>query len=220
MSLLPYDASFHERVADLFAAFRGRGVALSALDVELVDAWAKAGAPFEVVARGIRKAAEGALFDATEDDRGLRSLTACARLVSVELDKFNAATTGKAAPPEAEPQTDKPSKEVPLHLKRHRQLKAALRRAAKDNARVTAAALRIVETLHEPDDFDGAERNEMLAQLLLLRALPLAERRALLQEAHDLVQKSPAMSARARRESRRLHRAALLRRALDLPAFW
>jgi len=222
MSLLPHDASFHERVADLFAAFRGRGVALSALDVELVDAWAKAGAPFEVVARGIRKAAEGALFDAPDDDRGLRSLTACQRLVSAELDKFNATTTGKAVAPEPEAQaeTDKPRKDVPLHIKRHRQLKAALRRAAKDSERIAPAALRIVETLREPQDFDGAERNEMLAQLLLLRALPVAERRALLQEAHDLVQKSPAMSARARRESRRLHRAALLRRALDLPAFW
>ena len=51
MSLLPHDASFHERVADLFTAFRGRGVSLSALDVELVDVWAKSGAPFEVVAR-------------------------------------------------------------------------------------------------------------------------------------------------------------------------
>ena len=220
MSLLPHDASFHERVADLFAAFRGRGVALSALDVELVDAWAKAGAPFEVVARGIRKAAEGALFDAPDDDRGLRSLTACARLVTVELEKFNAATTGKAAQPDPDGDTDKPRKDVPLHLKRHRQLKAALRRAAKDTERIAPAALRIAETLREPEDFDAAERNEVLAQMLLLRALPFSERRALLQEAHDLVQKSPAMSARARRESRRLHRAALLRRALDLPVFW
>src|SRR5687767_15648428 len=95
MSLLPHDASFHERVQDLFAAFRGRGVSLSALDVELVEEWAKSGAPFEVVARGIRRAAEGVLFDAAEDDRGLRSLVACRREVKRELDKFGRASAGR-----------------------------------------------------------------------------------------------------------------------------
>src|SRR5712672_42892 len=121
MSLLPHDASFHERVADLFAAFRGRGVALSALDVELVDAWAKTGAPFEVVARGIRKAAEGVLFDGAEDDRGLRSLAACRRKVEAELKKYVASTVGRA-------QAELPKKPIALHIKRHRKLKSALKK--------------------------------------------------------------------------------------------
>jgi hypothetical protein len=217
MSLLPHDASFHERVADLFAAFRGRGVALSALDVELVDAWAETGAPFEVVARGIRNAAERALFDAPDDDRGLRSLNACARSVEAEIEKFTAAFVGRATPtptPKKKPRTP-----PPLHIKRHRQLKRALKRLAKADARFGATVTRLI-TLKDPPDFDGAQRNEDLALMALVRALPWPERAVLLQRARDFVQKSPAMSARARRESRRLHRSALLRRALDLPAFW
>lgn len=214
MSLLPHDASFHERVADLFAAFRGRGVALSALDVELVDEWAKTGAPFEVVARGIRKAAEDALFDAPDNERGLHSLNACIRAVEAELKKFTEASVGR---PQAETPKGPP---VPLHLKRHRQLKAALSRIGKAHPTLTAISERLKERLNEPADYDEAQANEELAQLSLLHALPWAQRLSLLQEARDLVQKSPAMSARARRESRRLHRAALLRRALDLPAFW
>src|SRR4051812_25143252 len=111
MSLLPHDASFHERVADLFAAFRGRGVALSALDVEIVDSWAKTGAPFEIVARGIRKAAEDALFDAPDNARGLHSLNACIRAVEIELKKFAEATVGR-------PDDEAPKgPTVPLHLK-------------------------------------------------------------------------------------------------------
>ena len=214
MSLLPHDASFHERVADLFAAFRGRGVALSALDVELVDTWSKTGAPFEVVARGIRKAAETALFDAAEDDRGLRSLTACVRAVDAELGKFMESSAGR---PEAETPKRAPT---PLHLKRHTQLKKALTKLSKSDARLFVIADRLKNGLPKPNDFDEAQHHEELVCAVLLHALPFAERLPLLQEARDLVQKSPAMSARARRESRRLHRSALLRRAIDLPAFW
>ncbi|MBL9038439.1 MAG: hypothetical protein JNG84_07995, partial [Archangium sp.] len=64
MSLLPDSASFHERVQDCFVAYRGRGVSLSPADYDLVEAWAATEVPFEVVARGIRKAAEAALWDA------------------------------------------------------------------------------------------------------------------------------------------------------------
>jgi hypothetical protein len=42
MSLLPDDATFHERVQDLFTAYRGRGVSLSSDDVDLVQQWADA----------------------------------------------------------------------------------------------------------------------------------------------------------------------------------
>jgi hypothetical protein len=214
MSLLPHDASFHERVADLFAAFRGRGVALSALDVELVDSWAKTGAPFEVVARGIRKAAEDVLFDANPDDNGLRSLNACIRSVEAELKKYTATSVGR---PEAEtPKRVQP----PLHLKRHTELKKALTRLSRSDVRLFVIADRLKNGLPKPSDFDEAQHHEDLVCAVLLHALPFAERLPLLQEARDLVQKSPAMSARARRESRRLHRAALLRRAIDLPAFW
>lgn len=210
MSLLPHDASFHERVQDLFAAFRGRGVSLSALDVELVEEWAKTGAPFEVVARGIRRAAEGVLFDAPEDDRGLRSLVACRRDVERELKKYVSATAGSTA--EAE-------ELAPLHLARHRKLNAALRKAARSHPVLEPAVDRLL-ALPEPRDFDAAQQREELALAVLLRALPFDPRLALLHQARDFVQKAAPMSSRARRESRRLHRAALLRRTLSLPAFW
>jgi hypothetical protein len=213
MSLLPPTASFHERVQDLFSAFRGRGVSLSALDVELVDEWEKTGAPFEVIARGIRRAAEGALFDAPEDDRGLRSLAACRRSVEAELGKYLSASAGRTeAAAEQAPA-------LPLHLLRHKKLTAALKKAARAHPMLQATVERLLQ-LDEPDDFDAAQHLEDLAHAALLRALDGPSRRALLQQARHLVQKAPAMSARARRESRRLHRAALLRRALSLPPFW
>src|SRR5688572_4205791 len=129
MSLLPPDATFHERIQDLFAAFRGRGVSLSALDVELLEEWAKTGAPFEVVARGIRRTAERALFDAPEDDRGLRSLVACRRPVDAELKKYVSASAGATA---------KPRRRQPLelHVKRFRRLKGSLKKAAKADPRL------------------------------------------------------------------------------------
>jgi hypothetical protein len=216
MSLLPAEASFHERVQDLFAAFRGRGVMLSALDVELLDQWASSGAPFEVVARGIRLAAEGALYDAPEDDRGLRSLIACKRKVEAELKKYISASAGRSAP--AAPAA--PKKAVPLHLKRHKKLKAALKRSAKVNPELTAGVARLLAGLQPPEDFEGAQAQEDLAHAVLVHALPFTQRLELLHQARKFVQKSAPMSARARHESLRLHRAALLRRALALPAFW
>ena len=77
MSLLPEAASFHELVQDCFLAFRGAGLMLSPLDAELIDAWAADGVPVEVVARGIRRAAEAALFDARAGTPALRSLRSC-----------------------------------------------------------------------------------------------------------------------------------------------
>jgi hypothetical protein len=211
MSLLPQDASFHERVQDLFAAFRGRGVSLSALDVELVEEWHKTGAPFEVVARGIRKAAEGVLFDAPEDDRGLRSLVACKRTVAAELKKYVSSSAGRAETAKRPPK--------PLHVQRYRKLKARLKKAAKNDPTLKPVVDRLLK-LDEPPDFDAAQVREELALAVLLRALPFAQRFELLHQARQFVQKAQPMSARARTESRRLHRAALLRRALSLPAFW
>jgi hypothetical protein len=213
MSLLPPDASFHERVQELFAAFRGRGVSLSAIDVELLEAWAKTGAPFEVVARGIRKAAEGQLFDATEDDRGLRSLVACRYEVEREIQKFASASAGRTADAGAA------ANDEPLHLKRHKKLLSSLKKSSKQHSMLEAAVARLF-TLTPPQDIDGAQWREDLAHALIIRALPWKQRFALLQQARDFVQKAPAMSKAARRESRRLHRAALVRRELSLPAFW
>src|SRR4051812_23614348 len=88
MSYLPEGASFEELVQDYFVAFRGSGLMLSPLDGELASAWARAGVPFEVVARGIRRAAEVALRDVRPGEPGLRTLRACRRAVEAEIKKF------------------------------------------------------------------------------------------------------------------------------------
>ncbi|MET0401169.1 MAG: hypothetical protein ABW123_02150, partial [Cystobacter sp.] len=64
MSLLPESASFEELVHDYFLALRGSGLMLSALDTELLSDWAGQAVPFEVVARGISRSAEKAMWDA------------------------------------------------------------------------------------------------------------------------------------------------------------
>src|SRR5688500_9914740 len=90
MGLLPQTASFEELVTDYFALVRGSGLMLSPLDRELLSAWSAVGVPFEVVARGIRMAAERAAFDARAGTCGqaaLRSLRACKREVEREIRK-------------------------------------------------------------------------------------------------------------------------------------
>jgi hypothetical protein len=206
MSLLPDSASFHEKVQDCFVAYRGRGVSLSALDVELLDAWAAAEVPLEVVARGIRKAAEAALWDAPEGEAHLRSLRACKRHVDREIARYLRHTAGRgegrAAPVE------------PFEVTRHKKLVAALKKATKPHVPAWVARLPV------PDSYVRADRQEALALALLWRALPFARRHELLREARRLVENTQATSTAARRESLRFHRAALVRRAWGLPAPW
>lgn len=204
MSLLPDDATFHEKVQDLFATFRGRGVALSSDDVELVQQWAQAEVPFEVVARGIRAAAERALFDAPGGDGNLRFLRACRRTVDAELAKYLKRAAGKTATGDAE---------EALHLTRHKRLTALVKKLG-----LARPALRRL-TLKAPHDFAAADRNEHLVLAALVRTLPFPERLALLREARGLVGELRA-SAATRRDSLRFHRGALVRRRLDLPSFW
>jgi hypothetical protein len=212
MSLLPDSASFHERVEACFVAYRGRGLSLSSMDYELVDAWAQSGVPFEVVARGLRKAAERALWDAPEGEGQLRSLKAARKLVEAEIQKYlkRAPSSGLA---EAEPSSE------PFHLVRHGKLRAALKKLAREHE----GAARVVAHLDArppPEDFEAANRLEELALALLLRSLPPAERSPLLREARRLMEKAQVSSAAARLESLRFHRAALVRHRWAIPAFW
>lgn len=207
MSLLPDDASFHERVQDCFVTYRGHGVSFSAVDLELVERWAELRVPFEVVARGIRKAAEAALWDApAHEGVSVRSLRATRRHVEAEISKYQRATAGRteAAAPAAEP----------FHVQRHRKLVAAIKKATKPNTPAWVAKL------PTPRDFDAADRQETLALLLLLRALPPERRRSLLREARALVENAPSFSAATRRASLQFHRAAVARQAWSLPALW
>lgn len=208
MSLLPDSASFHERVQDCFVTYRGHGVSFSAVDLELVDTWAELHVPFEVVARGIRKAAEAALWDARDDEGvGLRSLRAARRHVESEIGKYQRTSAGRT-------DTSKPAGEEPFHVQRHRKLVAAIKKATKPNAPAWLAQL------PSPDDFEAADRQESLALLLLLRALPFSRRHELLREARVLVENAPSFSAATRRASLQFHRAAVARAAWNIPALW
>lgn len=204
MSLLPDSATFHERVQDCFVAYRGHGVSLSAVDLELLDAWAELDVPFEVIARGLRKAAEAALWDAAEEE-GLRSLRACRRSVDAEISKYVARAAGRGGAPE---------KAEPFHLTRHKKLVAAIKKATRPNVPAW------LSRLAPPEDFSEGDRQEQLALALLSRTLPFPQRTSLLREARQVVEKAPAMSATTRRESLRFHRAALVRQAFSMPSLW
>jgi hypothetical protein len=202
MSLLPDDATFHERVQALFAHYRGRGVALSAKDVELVEQWADAEVPFEVVARGMRLAAEKALWDAADGTGRLDSLRACKRSVDAELKKRLKLSAGK---------TERASVEVDFVTKRLRKLRAAKKKLARSYP--------VVGKLSTPAEgtFDTAERLEHLILAAALRSLPFPRRLAVSARARGQVR---AESPSARREELRFHRSALVRHELGLPRFW
>ncbi|MBE2248782.1 MAG: hypothetical protein IAE78_04470 [Myxococcus sp.] len=204
MSLLPDDATFHERVQDLFTTYRGRGVSLSSDDVDLVQQWAEAEVPFEVVARGIRTAAERAVFDAAEGQGQLRFLRACRKTVDAELAKYLKRAAGKT---EARAATEA------LHLERHKKLLRVVKRLAVERPALRALTLRV------PDDFAQADRQEHLVLAALARTLPFVERVTLLREARRLSGGLLA-TAGARRDALRLHRGALVRHRLDVPSFW
>jgi hypothetical protein len=211
MSLLPDTATFHEQVEACFVAYRGRGVSLSAVDVELVDGWAKREVPFEVIARGIRKAAEAALVDAPEGEGQLRSLKSARRAVESEITKYLKVSAGRtAAPDEATP-------EVPFHLARHQRLVKAVRALGKEHPALEPVAVALA-ALPPPEDFTQANRHEELALALVLRRTP--ERTSILREARRLVENASPASAAARIESLRFHRAALVRQRWAMPAFW
>jgi hypothetical protein len=212
VSLLPAESSFHERVQDCFAAYRGRGVMLSALDVELLDAWARTEVPFEVVARGMRQAAEAALYDAVEGERGLRSLSACRRKVEAEIKKY----FGKSTKAKVEPTAQAPEIEEPLHLVRFKKQRALLKKLGKEHPALDATTFRLLERVPAPADYAASARQEELVFAALMRGLPFERRRALLREAGSLVQKAGSLTRGARREALRFHRAALLKRELGL----
>ena len=206
MSLLPDTATFHERVQDSFVAYRGHGVSLSAVDLEILDGWAATEVPFEVIARGLRKAAERALWDAAEGEGQLRSLKACRRDVDAEIAKYVQRTAGRTQEAAAVAE--------PFHVTRHKKLIASIKKATKPNVPAWVA------TLPVPEDFAGGDRQEALVLNLLWRALPFGKRTSLLREARMLVEKASAMSAATKRESLRFHRAALVRQAWSMSALW
>lgn len=209
MSLLPETASFEELVQDYFLAVRGSGLMLSALDTELLTAWAEQGVPFEVVARGISRSAQKALWDARPGEPVLRSLRACRRQVEAEIKKYRERAAGAG--------TLRRSART-WEQSRHASLQASLERLAEREPLLAPRIHRVHETVlgHVPEDFERMEACEALVGLLLLRALPFGERRELWRTARGEGTDQQYMSARARRLARRFRVGAVVRRRLGL----
>jgi len=190
MSLLPDDASFEELVQECFLAHRGQGLMLSALDAQLLSEWAREAVPFEVVARGIRRAAERLHYDAAEGERGPRTLRACKRDVTAELTRFRARAAGRGVKPVA---------------------KAGLAAVAEARPELAEAAARAQRHV----GLDRADR--IVAELL--RALPFAERLAILRGAREALPEAP-LSWRAKRLTLRFQRSLGLSEALQVRGIW
>lgn len=213
MSLLPESASFEELVQDYFLAMRGSGLMLDALDAELVTSWAEQGVPFEVVARGIARSAEKALWDARPGQPVLRSLRACRRQVETEIKKYRERSAGAGSEGGRRSARTRSWEEL-----RHAQLQASLERLAEREPGLAPRIHRLMETvLHEvPGDFAGMEARESLVGLMLLRGLPFPERRELWRTVRGEDMDQQYMSFRARRLARRFRLLAAVRRRLGL----
>ena len=96
MSLLPPTSTFAEQVEVLFAVVRGRGLALGVLDRELLGLWSESGVPLQVVARGLLRAAERALWNGSSGATP-RSLRACRPEVDAEIEAWKLRSIGAGA---------------------------------------------------------------------------------------------------------------------------
>jgi chromosome segregation ATPase len=215
MSLLPDGASLEEWVQDCFLAYRGCGVTLSALDAEILSQWAHSGAPFKVIARGIRRAAEKAAWHTAPGEPVLRSLRACRRDVESEIRRHGWQSAGGT-------EQRRSSRGLRLPADRRAQAQAELQRLAEERPELaeeidllkSAITGPPVETASLPERFD-------ILEVRLLRALPFPERLEVLREVRSRTgELSRRASSRARTLARRFQRSAALRKKLGLPSFW
>jgi hypothetical protein len=211
MSLLPEGASFEELVQDYFLAVRGAGLMLSALDTELLTSWAREGVPFEVVARGIKRSAEKALWDTRPGEPVLRSLRACQRQVESEIKKYRQRSAGAGEGP-------KKRRALTWEETRYERLRASLEQLAGRRPELTPRVGQLLEGVlarapAEPAEFDAQETRVFL---LLLRALPFPERVQLWREARGAKVEAQGMSSRSRRVGRRFRLLASVRRSLEM----
>lgn len=216
MSLLPEGASFQELVQDYFLALRGAGLMLSPLDAQLLADWAAQDVPFEVVARGLTRSAEKALFDARPGEPVLRSLRACRRQVDAEIKKYLSRRAGAnvVTEPAAAARRPKTWEDV-----RHARLCATLEQLAAEAPALHDPVVRLLvgPLKRAPADPAGCDAQEALAFLVLLRAMPLRNRVALWRAAREGAQGAGlGVSHRARLMSRRFRVIAQVRRRLGL----
>lgn len=212
MTLLPDSASFHEKVQACFVAYRRRGLSLSALDMMLLEQWAELEVPFEVIARGIRRASEQLVWDRVVGDETPDSLRVCKRDVEAEIKKWVRTSAGRGAAPDLA--EEGAHGEDDFLVTRHKKLIAALKKATKPNVPAW------VTELPQPQTYEAADRQESMALLRLLRALPREKKAPLLAEARRLVARAPPMSREALAESLRFHRVALAREAWVMSVSW
>jgi len=211
MSLLPEGASFEELVQDYFLAVRGAGLMLSALDTELLTSWAREGVPFEVVARGITRSAERALWDSRPGEPVLRNLRACQRQVEAEIKKYRERSAGGGESP-------KKRRALTWEETRHARLRASLERLAERRPELTPRVGQLLEAVlaHAPAEPAQFDVQEARVFLLLLRALPFPERCQLWREGRGAGAEAQGMSPRSRRVARRFRLLALVRRSLEM----
>jgi hypothetical protein len=212
MSLLPGDASFHEKVEACFVAFRQRGVALSATDLELLDGWAQTGAPFEIIARGIRLAAEQALFHAVPGEFPMHSLKQCKRAVSAQVNAYlKRSPAGLPPAPSNQQELDpSPSKKAPVPFYLHL-FESLCRDLEKHSARAPEIFGLARTRLQIPRSLEQAIAQEELTLLRMLRALPFPERLEALQGSARAVREMALSSSEARRRAKRFHRLAFVK---------
>ena len=217
MSLLPSEATYAEQVADYFLAFKGAGLTLSALEVELVIDWEQRGVPLAVVCRGIRKAAEAKQRTERPGHAALRSLRACAKAVEAELRQHQGLSVGKSttrAKPELDP--------IQARMKR---VQATLQKARRLAPPALGQAIERVLPLTEPRSESPTEASARVAYveealaLCYLRALPFRERlelgQSLKAELRGLLR---SKSPKAKRAALRAHRILRARLHGNLPA--
>jgi hypothetical protein len=242
MSLLPEDAQFEELVQDCFLAFHGAGVMLSPLDAELLSEWAAQQVPYDVVARGIRRAAERLIFDRRPDEPALHTLRSCRREVGAEIRKYLDRSAGAGSDPSAPVVADEDGTIHPerssvhperssvhpersrgtLEGARHKKLRSAVKKFGKQAPAYQPVAERLLAGLlaSPPADLSEASRREDAVVAAVARGMPFPERARLASDVKARAQETAALSPRARRLSRRFHRAALLRDRVELPTFW
>jgi hypothetical protein len=213
MSLLPLEASFEELVCDCFFAFRGSGLMLSPLDRQLLDTWARESVPLEVVARGIRLAAERAAWDARPGQPLLRTLRSCQRQVEKEVAHFRARAVG------ARPEDSSSLAGETYEAKRHRKLWASMEALAGTRPELQATLLKLLATdgplARLPPTPESAARRTDLVTCGLLRGLPFDERQRLLGQARVRLG-GARTSPWARKLALRFHRAMVVGDALGV----
>jgi hypothetical protein len=217
MSLLPEDAGYFEQLQAFFLAFRGDGVALSPLDCELLHEWHERGVPYEVVCRGIRRAAEGLVYGETLTAR-LRSLRACRGCVEREFKRYQGLAAGT-------PRTVESAQKGPADWATERLEKARrqVRKGLKSAEGALRCGLEAAERVLGAEASDPREvarfisRADEALALVTLRGLPFAERRRIVHQARELA--GPARhgaSPRARRDALRAHLIARVRTECEL----